>query len=68
MSPDPIRPSDLEAKFRELQGSVEEQVEPVRQRGREVVIAGAAVVVLLVFLVGRRSGRRRSAIVEVRRF
>ncbi len=68
MSPDPIRPSDLEAKFRELQGSVEEQVEPVRQRSREVVIAGAAVVVLLVFLVGRRSGRRRSAIVEVRRF
>ena len=32
-----------------------------------VALAGVVAVVAVVFLIGRRSGRRRSAVVEVRR-
>ena len=68
MSADPIRRYDLEAKFRELQGSIEGQIAPVRDRARKVGPAVVVGVLLVVYLLGLRSGRRRSTIVEVRRF
>ncbi|MGH3579683.1 MAG: hypothetical protein ACRDU0_19295 [Mycobacterium sp.] len=62
-----ITREQIEAKFRELTGGVAEEVESTRS---QVVTAGLAAAVLLVaavFLMGRRSGRRKSAVVEVRR-
>ncbi|HUY67230.1 MAG TPA: hypothetical protein VMV06_10465 [Acidimicrobiales bacterium] len=62
-----ITRDQIEAKFRELTGDVSDEVESTRS---QVVTAGLAAVVLLVaavFLIGRRSGRRKSAVVEVRR-
>mgnify|MGYP003348721727 CR=1 FL=1 len=64
---EPISRSDIEAKLRALQGDVQERVED--RRGTIVTIAAAVgvVVVVAVFLLGRRSGKRRSAVVEIRR-
>jgi len=62
-----ITRDQIEAKFRELTGDVADEVESTRS---QVVTVGLAAVVLLVaavFLIGRRSGRRKSAVVEVRR-
>ena len=63
----PISRGDLEAKFRELQGDVEETAHSATST---LVTVGAVVlvgVVAVAFLLGRRKGRRRTTVVEVRR-
>ncbi|MGQ0832374.1 MAG: hypothetical protein ACT4OV_11920 [Microthrixaceae bacterium] len=63
----PITRDDLEGKLRELQGGVTD----TRESATSVLITVGAVVavgvVALAFLAGRRRGRRRSTVVEVRR-
>lgn len=63
----PIRPDDIEDKFRELQGEVDTFSEDARSYALTV---GAAVVVGLVvvaFWLGRRKGRKHAAVIEIRR-
>jgi hypothetical protein len=63
----PIRKADLEAKFRELQGGVEETKESATSM---LLTVGAVVlvgVIAVAFLAGRRKGKKRTTIVEVRR-
>lgn len=57
----------IEAKFREVQTDLTATVEGARQR--LVVIGGIAgtVAIVAVYLFGRRAGRRRSTVVEIRR-
>jgi hypothetical protein len=62
-----IRPDDLEAKFRELKGDVDEEVSDAKSK---IVIAGAAVVVVVVvvaFMLGKRRGRKKNTFIEIRR-
>ena len=69
MSPadEKITRDQIEAKLREVTGGVTDDVEEVRSQalaiGLGIVVLGVAV----VFLIGRRAGRRKSTIVEVRR-
>jgi hypothetical protein len=63
----PIERRDLEAKFRELQGDVEETAQAATSTLVTVGVVVAVGVVAVAFLLGRRKGRRRSTIVEVRR-
>ena len=64
---DKITPADLEAKMRELQGEVDETAETAKS----YVLAGAAVAGVLVFVVaftmGKRRGKKKSTVVEIRR-
>ncbi len=62
-----ITRDQIEAKFRELTGGVTEEVEEAKSQALTVGLAVVVVAVAVVFLIGRRSGRRRSAVVEVRR-
>jgi hypothetical protein len=64
---EPITRDQIEAKFRELTGEVTEEVESTRSQVITVGLALGVVLVAVVFLIGRRNGRRKSAIVEVRR-
>lgn len=64
----PVQKSDIEAKLRELRGEVDTRTESAKATLLPVVAAGAAVVLLLVFILGRRRGRQKTAIVEIRRF
>ncbi len=62
-----IQPSDLEAKFRELKGDVDDQAQ---QAKGYAIAAGVAVVVAVVavaFLLGKRRGRKKNTFIEVRR-
>ena len=62
-----ISRSDLEGKFRELQGGVE----GVRTSAMSYALIGGAVAVVAVvgvaFLLGRRKGKRSRTVIEVRR-
>jgi len=63
----PVTRVDIEAKLEEIRGVADSQVGAAQQVGRPIVAAGGAALVILAFLVGRRRGRKRSTIVEVRR-
>jgi hypothetical protein len=63
----PVSRADLEQKFRELQGEIEEG----KATATSYALAVGAVVVVSIalgaFLLGRRKGKRRTTVVEVRR-
>lgn len=63
-----ITRDDLEAKFRELTGDVDQKAEEAKATAITVGAVVAAAVVLGVFLFGRSRGRKKTTIVEVRRF
>ena len=63
----PITRADIESKLREIQGATEAGAEAAKGAGVAVGAAGAGVVIVLVYLLGRRSGRKRRTVVEVRR-
>jgi hypothetical protein len=62
-----ISRDDIEFKLRALQGDVQGKVDD--RRSTLLAIAGGVGVVLVVafYLMGRRSGKRRSTVVEIRR-
>lgn len=63
----PIGRDDIKAKLNDIQGEATQQVESAKN---QLIAAGAmiALVLLIVaFLIGRRGGKRSSAIIEVRR-
>ena len=62
-----ITRDQIEAKFREVTGGVAGEAESARSQVLTVGLAATLAVLAVVFLIGRRSGRRRSAVVEVRR-
>jgi len=64
---DRITRDQIEAKFRELTGEVSDEVESTRSQAITIGLAVGVALVAVVFLIGRRNGRRKSAIVEVRR-
>ena len=61
-----VAKSDLEAKLREIQGIVEETGDQTKVAGVAVAV-GLVVLLLLVFFLGRRKGKKGSARVEVYR-
>ncbi|MEY3822776.1 MAG: hypothetical protein RL628_884 [Actinomycetota bacterium] len=62
-----ISREDIESKLRVLQGDVQGKVDD--RRSTLLAVAGGVGVVLVVafYLMGRRSGKRRSTVVEIRR-
>jgi hypothetical protein len=67
MSPARITRDDLEAKLRQVAGGLDDTVEGARPKLLTGAVAAGIVVVLLAYLLGRRGGRKRSAVVEIRR-
>jgi hypothetical protein len=66
-TPTKITRDDLEQKLRALQGGVQGKVDDQRQN---LIAAGAAfgaVLLLIFFLLGKRSGRKKTTLVEIRR-
>jgi hypothetical protein len=62
-----ITRGDLESKFRTFQGEVQNKVDDKKQT---LMAAGAGVgmfLMLVFFLLGRRSGKKKTTLVEIRR-
>ena len=66
--PQKITRDDIEAKFRTLTGDVDDIAEDARSTAISVGAVVVAAVVIGVFLFGRSRGRRKTTMVEVRRF
>jgi hypothetical protein len=58
---------DIEAKLREIRGLTDTTTEVAQEAAKPVLIILGVGAVLVAFLLGRRRGRKRSTIVEVRR-
>ncbi len=59
--------ADLKAKLTDIQGEAQEQVEGVRNQVLATGILVALLLLVLTFVLGRRAGKRSSAVIEVRR-
>jgi predicted PurR-regulated permease PerM len=68
-APEPakITEDDLRAKIQSLQDGIQGQV--ADKRNTLITVGGTALVVLLVlfFLMGKRSGKKKTTLVEIRR-
>ena len=58
---------DLEAKFRAVQGEVQNKVEDRKQTLVAGVVAGGIILLIAFFRMGRRSGKTKNTFVEIRR-
>jgi hypothetical protein len=62
-----ITPEDIRAKAGELVSGVEGEVESARPTLTLVAVGGVLLLVFIAFFLGRRSGKFRSTLVEIRR-
>jgi hypothetical protein len=64
-SPQRITREDVEAKIRRLVGDVDDATEKMRDVGTAVGAGLLALLLVIVFLVGRSKGRKKTTVVEV---
>jgi hypothetical protein len=62
-----ITRDDIEAKLREIDGGFRQQVRSKKQAVITGLAIGSAVILFVMFLLGRRSGKKKTTIVEIRR-
>lgn len=62
-----ITPDDIEQKFRALQGDVQDRVDDKKTSIAAVAAGGGLVLLVIFFLLGKRAGKKASAVVEIRR-
>ncbi|CAB4898819.1 unannotated protein [freshwater metagenome] len=58
---------DLEAKFRALQGDIQHKVDDRKQPLVAGAVVGGILLLLVFFVLGKRSGKKRTTLVEIRR-
>lgn len=63
----PITRSTIEAKLRELRGEVESTAETARPYAAIAGVVVAVAVVGMAYLLGKRRGRKKTTLVEIRR-
>lgn len=63
-----ITRDELESKFRALQADIQGRAADKKQSVIAIGSAVATVIVLVAYLMGRRSGRRRATRLNIRRF
>ena len=63
----PVTRADIEAKLREIRGEVDTTATEAKSYMVTVGIVAAVVLIGGAFLLGRRRGRKRSTVVEIRR-
>lgn len=65
--PQKISRDDLESKFRAIKGDVDQRALAAKDSAKPFIAGGALVVLFLVYLIGKRVGKKKSTIVEIRR-
>ena len=59
--------ADIEAKLRELRGDVDSRVDDAKLPVVAIATTAAVVFVLAAYILGRRRGRKKSMVLEIRR-
>jgi hypothetical protein len=62
-----ITRNDIEAKLRELQGEVDDRVESVKVPAIAIAVGVAVVTVAAAYWFGKRKGKKRRTVLEIRR-
>jgi hypothetical protein len=62
-----ITPEDIREKLEALQGDVQGRVDEKKPSIAAIAAGGGLVLMIIFFLLGKRSGKKQSAIVEIRR-
>ena len=62
-----ITKDDLEKRFKALQDDVTEITETKKSSITVLAVAGVVTGLLVAYLLGRRGGRRRRGVIEIRR-
>ena len=63
----PITRDDIEAKFVELQHGVDNAAASAKDATAKIGIAALVILLILVFILGRRRGQQNKTVVEIRR-
>jgi MYXO-CTERM domain-containing protein len=63
----PVTRADIEAKLAEIRGFADDTTEVAEGAAKTGLVVAGVGVVVVAFLLGRRRGRKKSTIVEVRR-
>jgi hypothetical protein len=62
-----ITRDDLEAKLRDITGDVSDTVEAARGIGIAVAVGAGVLLVVTAYWLGRRKGKKRRTVLEIRR-
>jgi hypothetical protein len=62
-----ITRDDIESKLRELQGEVGQRAEAAKVPAIAVAVGVVVVAIATAYLLGRRKGKRRQTVLEIRR-
>lgn len=62
-----ISREDLESKFSEIKTQVDDRTSILKDKVIPMAIIGGVVALALVYVIGKRVGNKKSAIVEIRR-
>jgi hypothetical protein len=65
--PEKVTRDDIEAKLRELRGEVDERVEEVRVPAIGIAVGAAVVTIVVAYWFGKRKGRKRQMVLEIKR-
>ena len=63
----PVTRADIEAKLREIRGEVDEASTSAKPYALAAGVAVAVAVVAIAYVLGRRKGRKKTTVVEIRR-
>ena len=66
--PKKITRQDIEAKLRQVRGDVDTAGEAATKAGTIGAVVAGVVLVIAVYMIGKKRGRRSSTIIEVKRF
>jgi hypothetical protein len=62
-----ITRDDIEAKLRDLQGDVSQRAEAAKVPAIAIAVGVAVVTIAAAYFLGRRKGKRRQTVLEIRR-
>jgi len=62
-----ITRDDIEAKLQELRGEVDQRAEAAKVPAIAIAVGVAVVTIAAAYLLGRRKGKRRQTVLEIRR-
>jgi hypothetical protein len=63
----PITPDDIRDSLRSIVGDAEEKAQESAKKLLPVAIGGGVLLLLLAYLIGKRAGKTKSTVVEIRR-
>ena len=61
-----ITPPDIENKFRDIQGQVDTVAQDSKKKAAVAGSAFAVILLLIIYVMGRNAGKKKSTVLEIR--